>query len=534
MNDAILTVGSGQLLNDDERIALRRRAWLGFLCMIFGNFMAILDIQIVASSLNEIQAGLSASADEISWVQTAYLIAEVIAIPLSGYLSRILSTRVYFVISAIGFTLASVGCAMAWSINSMTVFRVLQGFLGGGMIPTTLSALFIMFPEQDRRIMPQVLVGMVSTLGPTIGPTVGGYLTAALSWHWLFLINVVPGILVALTVWNLVNIDKPDWTLAHTIDKLGVTLMALFLGTLEYVLEEGPRKDWLNDPLLAVLAAISTVAGLAFFWRAFTSANPVLNLRVFHNRNFAIGCTVAFMLGIGLYGMIYLLPLFLGRVRGFDSLQIGQVMMVSGAAMFLAAPLAGRLARHMDMRLMFGLGLVTVSFGVWMNSRMTDETGYAQLFVPQLLRGAGMIFCYLPMTNLSMGTLRQDEMKDASGLFNLMRNLGGAIGLAIVGTLMQWREAFHYSHLAESVNMSRDIVRETLNGSAASLGVALGPDAGHRAALKLITMRVDLQALTLTFNDMFLLLAVVFFIGSAAPFLLEKPSANSQADAAAH
>ncbi|MGH8461490.1 MAG: DHA2 family efflux MFS transporter permease subunit [Stenotrophobium sp.] len=534
MNDAILAGGSAQPLQEAERKALTLRAWLGFIAMIFGNFMAILDIQIVASSLNEIQAGLSASADEISWVQTGYLIAEVIAIPLSGYLSRLLSTRVYFVISALGFTLASLGCALSWNLASMTIFRVIQGFLGGGMIPSTLSALFIMFPGQRERIMPQVLVGMVSTMGPTIGPTIGGYLTAAFSWHWLFLINLVPGLLVSLAAWNLVRIDKPDWSLVRDIDKTGLLLMALFLGTLEYVLEQGPTNDWLSDPLLAWLALISLLTGIGFFWRTFTSEHPLLVLRVFHNRNFALSCVVAFMLGAGLYGMIYLLPLFFGRVRGYDAMQIGQVMMVSGAAMFLAAPFAGKLARLMDLRLMFGIGLILVGISAWMNTHLTSESGYWELFAPQVIRGFGMIFAYLPMTNLSMGTLEADEMKNASGIYNLMRNLGGALGLAIIGTLMQWREAFHYSHLSSALDISRAIVRETVNSTGNLLGATLGPDAGHRAALDLLAMRVNVQALTLTFNDMFMLMAVMFLIASVAPLFLDKPVAELPADSGAH
>ncbi|MGH8504694.1 MAG: DHA2 family efflux MFS transporter permease subunit [Stenotrophobium sp.] len=533
MNDAIL-MGSGAELSDAERTAAMRRAWLGYLAMVFGNFMAILDIQIVASSLNEIQAGLSASADEISWVQTGYLIAEVIAIPLSGYLSRLLSTRVYFVISALGFTLASLGCALSWNIASMTVFRVIQGFLGGGMIPSTMSALFIMFRTERERIVPQVLVGMVSTLGPTIGPTIGGYLTAAMSWHWLFLINLVPGIVVSLAVWNLVRIDQPDWSLSRTIDKFGLLLMAVFLGSLEYVLEEGPLNDWLHDPLLAWLTLLSLLSGVLFFWRAFTHEHPVLVLRVFHNRNFAISCVVTFILGAGLYGMIYLLPLFFGRVRGFDALQIGQVMMVSGAAMFLAAPFAGKLARVMNMRVMFGIGLIMVGISAWLNTQLTSESGYWDLFLPQMTRGIGLIFAYLPMTNLSMGTLAADEMKNASGIFNLMRNLGGAIGLAIIGTLMQWREAFHYAHLSSALDMSRAIVRETVNGTSNLLAATLGPDAGHQAALNLLAMRVNVQALTLTFNDMFLLMAIMFFIAALAPLLLSTPEKEIPAEMGAH
>ncbi|HET7798366.1 MAG TPA: DHA2 family efflux MFS transporter permease subunit, partial [Nevskia sp.] len=312
-----VTVGTAlpPLPGSAEARARTRLAWFGYLAMIFGNFMAILDIQIVASSINQLQAGLSASADEIQWVQTSYLIAEVIAIPLSGYLSRLLSTRVYFTISAVGFTLASAACATAWNLESMIVFRVLQGFLGGGMIPTTSASIFIMFPAA-KRVLPQVLFGLTATLAPSIGPTIGGWLTASLSWHWLFLINVLPGLGVGYAVWHLVRIDRPQPELLKTIDLRGLAYMAVFLGCFEYTLDEGPRNDWFAQDSVAVSAVIAFVGGALFFHRMFTAAHPIVNLRAFADRNFALGTVLAMAVGMGLYTLVYLTPLFLGQVRG--------------------------------------------------------------------------------------------------------------------------------------------------------------------------------------------------------------------------
>src|SRR5215218_538846 len=232
-----------------------RRRMFAFICMVFGMFMAILDIQIVSASLGEIQAGLSASADEISWVQTSYLIAEVIMIPLSGTLSRVLSTRWMFVVSAAGFTLMSVMCATSTSIEQMIVWRALQGFIGGGMIPTVFASAFTVFPPEKRRVVSPV-IGLVATLAPTIGPTVGGYLTELFSWHWLFLINVIPGIAVAIGAWLLIDFDKPDFKLAKTFDWAALALLAVFLGTLEYALEEGPAENWFESSLILSLVLI--------------------------------------------------------------------------------------------------------------------------------------------------------------------------------------------------------------------------------------------------------------------------------------
>jgi DHA2 family multidrug resistance protein len=472
MNDDVLGPGHGAM-SAEQRRAAERRAWFGFFAMIFGNFMAILDIQIVASSLNEIQAGLSASAEELTWVQTSYLIAEVIAIPLSGFMSRLLSTRIYFVLCAVGFTLASVACAFAWNIESMIVFRALQGFLGGGMIPTTAATIFIMFPP-DKRTMPLVAMGLVSTLAPALGPTIGGYLTQLFSWHWLFLINLVPGLAVSVIVWSLVHIDKPDWSLLRTIDFIGLALMACFLGSLEYVLDEGPRKDWLADGHVRIMALVAVLGGIGFFWRSFTAQHPIVQLRTYHDRNFAAGSVVAFVVGVLLYGIVYLVPLYFGSVRGYNSLQIGHVMMITGIAMFLSAPLAGQAQKRLEPRVMLAYGLGMVALGTWLNANLTTESGMVEFLLPQLLRGHGFMFCMLPMTNLALGTLPMHEVKNGSGLFNLMRNLGGAIGLAVINTLLAERNAFHWSHLSNSVSLSREPVREALQQGTEALTPALG------------------------------------------------------------
>lgn len=532
MNDAIFS-SPGEVLSEDERKVRQRRAWFGFFAMMFGNFMAILDIQIVASSLNEIQAGLSASSEELTWVQTSYLIAEVVAIPLSGYLSRLLSTRIYFVMSALGFTLASLACAFAWDINSMIVFRALQGFLGGGMIPTTAAALFTIFPPEKRTI-PLVLVGLVTTLAPALGPTIGGYLTQGLSWHWLFLINLIPGLVMSYFVWVLVRIDEPDWTLLKTIDFQGLILMALFLGSLEYVLDEGPRHDWLADDTVRPLALVAVVAGLLFFWRVLTAAHPIVQLRAYKNRNFATGSMVAFIIGILLYGVVYLVPLYFGSVRGYNSLQIGHVMMVTGLSMFCSAPLAGRMQRYFDPRMMLAYGLSMIAVATYMNANLTSQSGFSEFIVPQILRGHGFIFCMLPMNALALGTLKPDELKDGSGLYNLMRNLGGALGLAIINTLFAQRNAFHWSYLSEQVSLSREPIRQAFNTGGYLISPELGDQGAQGATLAFLARAVAQQAAVRSFNDLFLMLSVLVACSLVLVLLVEKPKTLPGPENAAH
>src|SRR4051812_1844943 len=282
-----------------EKISPRRL--FAFLIMVFGMFMSILDIQIVSASLAEIQAGLSASSSEVSWVQTSYLIAEVIAIPLSGFMSRALGTRLLFAISASGFTVASFLCGFASTIEQMILWRAVQGFLGGGMVPTVFASAYIVFPRSKFHIVGPI-IGLVATLAPTIGPTVGGIITDWMSWHWLFFINILPGIGITIGVLALVDFDKPHLELLERFDWWGLITMAGFLGTLEYVLEEGPQYEWLQDTSVATCAAISVVSAMAFFFRVLTAEEPIVDIRTFGNRNFAVGCLLSFCLGVGLYG----------------------------------------------------------------------------------------------------------------------------------------------------------------------------------------------------------------------------------------
>ncbi len=510
--------------------AVSRRALAGYLAMVLGLFMAVLDIQIVASSLREIQAALSASLDEISWVQTSYLIAEVIMIPLSGWLARLLSTRWLFVASAGGFTLMSLASATAWSIGSMIVFRALQGFFGGAMIPTVFASTFRIFPE-GRQAGATVMAGLVATMAPTLGPTLGGWITQSFSWHWLFLINLVPGAIVCLAVALLVDIDRPRPELLRRIDLLGIVSTAIFLGSLEYVLEEGPGKDWFDSRLILALTAVTAVSALLFLWRELRCAHPVVDLWAFRDRNFAIGCLFSFVIGVGLYGSVYLLPLFLSSVRGYNSLQIGLIMMVTGAFQFLSGPIAGLLEKRIDRRLMLMLGFGMFGLALWLNAFMTAEAGFAELFLPQAVRGMAIMLCFLPITTIALGRLPTEELNNASGLFNLTRNLGGAIGLASIDTVFDARYDLHYERLAEAVSAARAGVVDRLADLTAHLQTML-PDAAraHAAALSLLRGSARREALVMTYNDLFMLVAAVFFLSLLLTPLLRKVDHGTAAE----
>lgn len=514
---------------DADRIDTRRLA--AFLAMVFGMFMAILDIQIVSASLTEIQAGLAASANEITWVQTAYLIAEVIMIPLSGYLSRALGTRVLFAMSAAGFTAASLMCGLSTTITEMIVWRAIQGFIGGGMIPTVFATAYLIFPR-SRMAFVAPLIGLVATLAPTIGPTVGGYLTDALSWHWLFFINIIPGIAVTTAALMLIDFDEPDWSLFQNFDWVGLLSMAGFLGALEYVLEEGPRNDWLNDETIFALSIVSAASAIVFLARALTAKHPIVDLRAFADRNFGLGSLFSFVVGIGLYGLTYLYPIYLAQIRGYNALMIGETMFVSGVAMFMTAPVAGRLMAKVDPRGMLIVGFLFFAAGTYWMTWLTRDWDFWELFWPQVFRGVGLMLSMVPINNIALGTLPPERVKNASGLFNLTRNLGGAVGLAALTTILNDRTDLHLARLHEAITWSRQPALEMLNNLTQRFS-SYGSDA-QAMALKQLNSIVHRQGVVMAFADVFLVLTVLFCALAALSVIMKRPPPMGAAGGGGH
>ena len=489
---------------------------VGWLAMVFGMFMAVLDIQIVASSLAEIQAGLAASPDEISWVQTSYLIAEIIMIPFSGFLARLLSTRRLFVIAASGFTFFSLACAFSWSLNSLVLFRIFQGFIGGGMIPSVFASVYRVFPP-ERQNMANVVLGLIVTLAPASGPTLGGYITEMMSWHWLFLLNVLPGAIVIVLVSMMPDIDQPQPELAKGFDWTGLVTMAFFLGGLEFILDEGPRDDWFDSETITRWVFISAVAGLLFFWRSLTAARPLVDLRIYKNRTFAAGSLLGFILGIGLFGGIYTVPQFLAHVRLYNALQIGQVLSVAGFFMLLTAPMVGRLSEFVDRRIILLAGMLIAAAGFFLNTRMTADFGFNELFWPQALRGIGLIMMIVCINTLSLGDLPLQDLSNGSALFNLMRNLGGAIGLAAINTSLDKRLDFHSQYMSEWINPARPEYQAYMD-NLQNAGVM---DETVRQAI--MSHIVSQQATIMAFNDTHLWMGLVFLCGTVFVLLVSKP-----------
>jgi DHA2 family multidrug resistance protein len=493
-----------------------------FILMALGMFMAILDIQIVAASLGQIQAGLSASADEIAWVQTSYLIAEVVMIPLSGFLSRAIGIRLLFVLACAGFTLASLVCAFVSSIEGMIAARTVQGFFGGAMIPTVYAASFLMF-GRERQARITVVISFIVTLAPTIGPALGGWISGVLSWHWLFLINIVPGMFITAGVWLLVTFDdRSDRSLLARIDLVGLAALSLLCGGLVFVLEDGARRQWFEDEAVRLMAAAVLVSALLLWWRIQTAAEPIVSVRPFTNLNFAAGAVMGAVFGIGLYGLVYLYPLYLGRIADLSSQQIGTTVFVTGLFMGVGAPIAGWLSVRIDVRLLACLGFALLALSTWITTGITNDWRFQELFVPQALRGFGIMCCIVSVSVMAFATLPQAQIKDSTGLFTLMRNLGGAVGIALINTLLAVRTNFHQARLAESANPGRPEIAERL-AMMTDMALALGFPDPEGFALRAMAQMLKREAMVMAIADAFLVLSIIFACCALIPLFLQKP-----------
>ncbi len=481
---------------------------IAFFAMVVGMFMAVLDIQIVASSLSVIAAGLSASNEELSWVQTSYLIAEVIIIPITGFAARTLSTRISYFLAALGFTIMSALCAVAWSIESIVIFRAFQGFFGGAMIPTVFGITYIIFPPEKRASI-NVLIGLVVTVAPTLGPTLGGYITEITSWHFMFLLNVIPGIFVCTAVFLYADFDKPDYSLLKNFDYTGIISLAVALGSLQYVLEEGSKKSWFEDNVILLLSIVAAIAFIVLIIRELTFVNPILDFSAFIDKNFTFGCIYSFILGIGLYGAVYILPLFLFTIPNFNTIDIGFTMMVTGIAQFLSAPIAGKLSKSgVDLRLMQAFGFCVFSLGCYLNSFLTADSKYWEFFIPQFVRGFSMMFCFIPNNNMALSTIERHKVQNASGLFNLMRNLGGAIGLAVINTSINTDSDVFTQYLGENIRSTSQYAMEQMQMFSSLLdGKVFDPE---KASYLILQNNLSRDAFIIATNHIFIAIAVVF------------------------
>jgi MFS transporter, DHA2 family, multidrug resistance protein len=491
-----------------------QRKALAFAILCLGCFIAFLDIQIVSASIAEVGGGLSASPDDMSWVQTSYLIGEIIVIPLAAWMSRVMSTRWLVTVAAAGFTISSMLCGMAWDIRSMIMFRALQGVFGGVMIPMATTSAVIMF-QGSHKVMAASSVSIAAGLAPALGPVIGGWITETWSWHWLFYINIVPGTAVAVLAPAFVRIDEPDLTLLKGADYLGMILMVVCLGCLDYVFEDGERWEWFSDDTIRMCAWIAALTGIGFVIRSLTYVRPIVDLRAFASRNFCLGCWFSFVTGAGLFSTIYLTPLFLGHVRGFVAWQIGGAILWAGPFQLLTVPICNFLANRVDLRLLLMIGLICFSISLWRFTPIMNQWGWQEMLLPFALRGIAVPFAIASTVTLTLGELPPDRLKSASGLYSLMRNLGGALGIAACATIVNDRTNLHFLRIAEHLNFSNTELAGWLHRMTSRYVEAWGdPAAGQTAALKKLWEAAYREAQVQAFADAYLVIAACFVLSA--------------------
>ena len=492
------------------------RDWVAFLGGSLGAFMAVLDIQITNSSLADIQGTLGASLDEGSWISTGYLIAEIIVIPLTGWLGLVFGLKRYLMFNTVVFVGFSVLCGLATSLPEMILFRVGQGFTGGVLIPGAFTIMILRIPP-SRRSVAGAIFGLTVTFAPAIGPTIGGWLTDTYSWHLIFYINVLPGLLLLATVgWGLANAPMQLHRLGRG-DWFGIAFMAAGLGSLEYVLEEGQRKDWFGDDRIVLAAAIAAVSLTAFVTIELMRKEPFIDLRLLMHRALGVASLVNFASGLGLYGSVYILPLYLSRVQHYNALQIGQVQMWLGLPQLFILPFLPLVLKLFDSRLVIGFGLALFGTSCGLNAWLTPDTGIDQLKTVQLVRAAGQPFIISPLSQMATIGIAPAQAGAASALFNMARNLGGSVGIAALGTVVDQREHFHFSMVAERVTQNATRTTERLHAAAGRLG-SEGRALGNLAA------QVRNQAYVMAYADGFAVISAALLLSLlAVPFLVPAP-----------
>lgn len=494
--------------------------WPGFLAMCLGMFMAILDVQVVVTSLPVIEAALHIGADRMSWVQTAYLIAEITAIPLTGRLTRVFTLRGLFVLAVAVFAAASAACAASPGFATLIAARAVQGFAGGLLIPLVFSAVFLLFAP--ARQTPAVTVaGLMAVLAPTLGPYVGGWITESWSWHWLFLINLLPAGLAAALGWLRLPREEPRLSQLRRLDTLSLVLVGLSLSAVVLGLKEAPQWGWASASVLG-LFSFGLAAGCWVIIRNHAAEDPVVATMLFADRNFAAGCALSFILGIGLFGMVYLMPAFLAFARGLGPLQIGEIMLVTGLAQLAAAPLVAVLERHADGRFLAAAGFGLFGVGLGLSAFQPADAGFAEMFWPQVVRGAAVMFCILAPARLALGSLAGAQVADGSGLFNLMRNLGGAIGLALVDTVLYGRTPEHAQVLMDRLKAKDPAVVEMFSLTPGDVANGLDP-------MTLMSLMSDIEqaAFASAVNEAWALLAVVALSGLACVAMMRRADSTS-------
>lgn len=506
--------------------------WLIAVSVMLGTILEVLDTSIVNVALPHMQGAFSAGMDEITWVLTSYLIANGIVIPMTGWLSSVFGRKRYFIASVTLFTIASMFCGAAPDLQSMVLFRILQGLAGAAMLPSSQAILMETFPPEERPLA-MATWGIGLMVAPVIGPTLGGWITDTYSWRWCFYINLPFGIIAALMCARFVPEPayatapgrRPDWP--------GIALLVLGLGAAQMVLDRGERADWFAAPWVWGFTFFSVLALVAFVVWELRVAYPVVNLRLLRDRGLAVGCTLISFMAFILFGSLALWPLYLQNLMGYSAAQSGWASAPRGVATGLSMFLVGVLSRRIDSRWLMAFGLSLLIYGQYRMSHFSLQYGWWQIVAPTIFQGAGLGFIFTLLSSTALLRIAPEQMSNAASIYNLTRNLGASFGIAILGTVLVRRGQYHQSVLAEWSSPYYAPFRDTLSRLARQLEAMTGSD-GMPSAVAMLTGQMRAQATMLAFADVFLIAALLALVMLAGIWLLPRaqPARGSAASAA--
>jgi len=508
--------------------------WIVAIAVMFGTFMEVLDTTVVNVSLPHIAGNLSASIDEATWVLTSYLVANAVILPMTGWLANYFGRKRLLMMSVTGFTIASFFCGFAVSLPMLIVFRVLQGAAGGALQPLSQAVLLESFPPEKRgKAMGMWGLGIV--VAPILGPVLGGWLTDSYSWRWVFYINIPVGVICLLMtrafVWDPPYIQRGS----AKIDYWGIGLLTVGIGALQILLDKGQQEDWFESQWITGLLVVTILSLPAFVVRELKIEAPVVNLRAFRDRSFATGTFLMTVLGFVLYGSLVLLPIWLQTLLDYPSLQAGIALAPRGLGSMVAMPLVGALIGRFDARKFLAAGLFLAAGTLWRFSMLNANVGYWDLFWPQFIQGMALAMLFVPLSTISMNRITKENMGNATSLFNLLRNIGGSMGIAGVTTMFARRQQTFINTLGQHVTPYGTGSRITMHGME-SLFQARGADpatAYHKAYAGLFGM-VQRQAVMLSFINVFQVLAVMFLAIIPLILLMRRPGKVAPGEMAAH
>jgi len=527
-------VDAPRFLNASPPVADRASltSWIAVLAGMIGAFMAILNIQITNASLLDIEGGIGTGVDNGAWISTSYLIGEIIVIPLTDYLSRVFSFRRYMIANAILFPIFSIACAFTHDLGSMIAMRGLQGFAGGILIPMAFTMVLTKLPKAQQPIG-LAMFALSVTFAPAIGPTIGGYLTENYGWQTIFFVNTPPSIVMVVALVFTLERQPMRLSLLKEGDWAGIVSMAIGLAALQTVLEEGNKDDWFASTFIFRLGVVAAVFLTAFVAIELTVEKPLVNLRLLKRRNFGIGVFANVMVGFALFGSVYILPQYLGQAQGYNAEQIGNVLAWTGLPQLLLIPLVPLLMKRFGARYVGFVGISIFAASCFMNVTLSLDNGGDQFLIPNIVRAIGQALVLTPISTITTAGIAPSEAGAASGLSNMLRNLGGAVGTATLATALTKREQFHSNIIGQSVTLYRDEVRDRIAGMTnyfLAHGVSDPAAAQHQAIVELGKI-VKRQALILAFGDTFAIIGVVLAIAAIALLFARKTSAGGAAGA---